>query len=56
MADICKCTGKNCEIKEKCYRFVAKDSYWQAYADFNKGEKIKTEKECKGYLKRQGIK
>ena len=56
MADISKCTGKNCEIKEKCYRFMARDGYWQAYADFNKGKKIKTEKECKDYLKRQGIK
>ncbi len=31
MADISKCMGKNCEIKENCYRFTAIDSYWQSY-------------------------
>jgi hypothetical protein len=32
MADIAKCIGKNCKVKESCYRFTAKDSlYWQSY-------------------------
>lgn len=32
MADITKCKGINCEIKESCYRYTAKESnYSQAY-------------------------
>ena len=32
MSDIAKCIGKDCKIKESCYRFTAKDSlYWQSY-------------------------
>ena len=32
MADIAKCIGKNCKVKESCYRFTAPSSeYWQSY-------------------------
>ena len=32
MADISMCTGKNCKMREKCYRFTAIPSeYWQSY-------------------------
>ena len=31
MADISKCNGANCPIKEKCYRFTAPDGVWQPY-------------------------
>jgi hypothetical protein len=32
MADITKCKGEHCLLKEKCYRYTAKDSkYRQAY-------------------------
>lgn len=32
MADITKCTGENCPIKEMCYRFTAKeDELYQSY-------------------------
>jgi hypothetical protein len=31
MTDISKCDGKNCELKDKCWRFNAPDSYQQAY-------------------------
>jgi len=32
MADITKCKGGNCNMKESCYRFTAKDSeYRQSY-------------------------
>jgi len=32
MADITKCSGDNCPIKETCYRFTAVDSKWlQSY-------------------------
>jgi hypothetical protein len=31
MADITKCKGQNCPIKDQCYRYTAKDSIWQSY-------------------------
>ena len=31
MADISKCSGKNCPIKEKCYRFTAQSGIRQSY-------------------------
>jgi hypothetical protein len=32
MADITKCKGEDCPLKEKCYRFTAKENeYRQAY-------------------------
>lgn len=32
MADITKCKGTNCPIKESCYRYTAKeDEFYQAY-------------------------
>jgi len=31
MADITKCTGDNCPIKESCYRFTAEKSERQIY-------------------------
>ena len=32
MADITKCEGKDCPLKEKCYRFTAKaNEYGQSY-------------------------
>lgn len=32
MSDITKCTGHNCPIKEKCYRFVAEsEPMYQSY-------------------------
>ena len=32
MADICKCEGIDCPLKEKCYRFVALSSeFHQSY-------------------------
>lgn len=34
MADITKCVGTDCPLKEKCYRYKAEDSYWQSYSDF----------------------
>ena len=29
--DITKCSGQNCPVKEKCYRFTAPDSQYQSY-------------------------
>ena len=32
MSDIAKCIGKDCKVKESCYRFTAPPSeYWQYY-------------------------
>jgi hypothetical protein len=31
MADISKCSGTNCPLKESCYRFLAKPSQMQSY-------------------------
>jgi hypothetical protein len=31
MADITKCSGIGCPLKEKCYRFTAKADEYQAY-------------------------
>jgi len=31
MADITKCSGQDCPIKKKCYRYTAIDGYWQSY-------------------------
>lgn len=40
MADITKCQGRNCKLKETCYRYTAKsDEYWQAWSEFDIGEK-----------------
>ena len=34
MADISKCEGTNCSLKETCYRYKAESSYWQSWASF----------------------
>jgi len=35
MADIAKCNGHNCPLKEKCYRYTAPAAeLWQTYGDF----------------------
>jgi hypothetical protein len=31
MADISKCLGKDCPLKDKCYRYLAVDGGWQSY-------------------------
>jgi hypothetical protein len=31
MADITKCKGEGCPIKESCYRFTASSSEYQSY-------------------------
>jgi hypothetical protein len=31
MADITKCKGTNCAMKQNCYRFTAKESYYQPF-------------------------
>ena len=36
MADITKCKGIDCPIRDKCYRFTAPDGRWQSYSNFAK--------------------
>lgn len=31
MADISKCNGENCSVKEKCYRYTAPEDEYQSY-------------------------
>jgi len=31
MADITKCPGKDCKLKESCYRFTAPECVYQSY-------------------------
>ena len=31
MADITKCKGEDCQIKEKCYRYTTNVSMYQSY-------------------------
>jgi hypothetical protein len=36
MADIAKCTGKDCKVKKSCYRFTAPSSdFWQSWINVN---------------------
>lgn len=34
MADISKCVGANCPIRNTCYRYTAPVSLYQTYAEF----------------------
>lgn len=50
MADITKCTGKNCPLKETCYRFRSPaNDMWQSY--FVENPYSEEEKDCKYYYK-----
>ena len=41
--DISKCWGKDCPLKEKCYRFTCEPDELQAYSDFS--DEVKETKE-----------
>ena len=46
MADISKCMDSEfCKIRNRCYRYTAKDGYHQSYQSFNKGI-VEEEKDC----------
>jgi len=34
MPDISMCNNSDCKVKDKCYRYMAKPDYWQAYSNF----------------------
>lgn len=38
MADITKCTNKDCPLKETCYRWTAEEDEMQSYSDFKPDE------------------
>jgi hypothetical protein len=49
MADITKCEGKDCPLKESCYRYTAIDSeYRQAY--FTESPYSVLNKKCDEYM------
>lgn len=48
MPDITKCGNENCPLKQKCYRWTAKDSTVQSYTKFNPVY-IKRKWTCEGY-------
>jgi hypothetical protein len=51
MADLTKCNGDNCPVKEHCYRFTAlADKYGQSYFVDSPGEHLDNGKfECSHY-------
>jgi len=48
MADITKCEGENCKLKETCYRFTAKESEFNQSYFFK--PPIKENEKCDYYL------
>jgi len=52
MPDICKCNDKDCEIKDKCYRYWSEPSYMQSYF----AESPRKGYECEHYWERQPYK
>lgn len=50
MADITKCVAKDCPLKDKCYRFTAKDGHWQSYSNYE-SDLNEDKTECKSFYK-----
>lgn len=49
MADISKCNGNNCTLKDTCYRFTATSNpHWQTFGVFSQDE---TTGKCEYYWK-----
>lgn len=46
MADISKCYNAKCPVKEGCYRFTARDGYWQLVVNFTPNPETG---ECEGF-------
>ena len=49
MADISKCRGTDCPMKDKCYRFVVPSSRWQSYFHGESGLN-QDKNECKNFI------
>lgn len=43
MPDISKCTNKECDKKQKCYRYTSTKNTYQPYAQFD-------EKDCEYFI------
>lgn len=48
MIEITKCDGANCPLKEKCFRYTAKNAYWYYY--FTNAPYDKEKNNCDYYL------
>lgn len=54
MVDYTKCKGKDCPLKENCYRYIAKDSYMQSYfAKENLFEILNDKVICKYFIRNE---
>lgn len=53
MADITKCKGINCPIRDNCYRYTARDSgfYQSWFVDDNVGKIVDNKFSCDVYWK-----
>jgi hypothetical protein len=51
MADITKCKGINCPVKDNCYRYTARDSgfYQSWFVDNNVGKMVDNKFSCDMY-------
>lgn len=54
MPDICMCKGKNCPIKDKCYRHTASPAFWQSW--FVGSHYNKKAGECQYFIERRNNK
>lgn len=49
MADISKCTGYDCPLKDECYRFLVTPSMHQSWAPFHK--ELKPDGTCEYFMR-----
>lgn len=50
MADITKCWGKGCKLKDKCYRYIVEgNKYWQSYFIEEPYKNEKDEEYCRHF-------
>jgi len=47
------CQGRNCKLRDKCYRYTAPESLvWQTWADFDDSKEITTK--CESFWDNEG--
>lgn len=51
MVDITKCTGENCPLKDKCYRYTIPLGEWQSYTNFQYNH---DKKDCEFFIEKHG--
>ena len=54
MGDICKCEGKDCPLKDKCFRFQKRSNSYETY--FTSIPFDVKKKSCKFFVERQRFK